>query len=477
MASQLCEDCFNYHKNSRLVKSKKKYRRVEKAMGVVLAKQVLSRQHRYEEVPCDIPTSSKAIRLPKSAFAAEPKLATMNLGSVSGVQSSAPFFSPSAANWTLRDADLVLVRYCYQNNCWSKASTAWLGELCKASHSLLLRHPQETGNKWVFGMHHWRDSCAMGFIAEEVTLPGSGITAWQPALGQDPLFFCMVETQGWTAVHYKWRSPAWQCARSGAATLPVAIRAVAAEENEGEESLLCVAAKQAFFSLPKTWLIQLAKLRGVNLSGGTSLFDMLYSVMGGLLDMQDEQLMHFLGRRMSTYAQQERFAEEFAELDEAAELLERQDQQKVKQEKQSHETLKEQASTYTQAYVAKQRDLRQQKKNGGSRSKAKVKTIRIPRFPDHDIELETARALAPPGSSLWMSRAEGNWQGHFKPFPRISRSWNRWGESEALRLVLQALWDRYCQRHGLTRSETGVVGLWPDEATASGGASSSSRAQ
>lgn len=73
----------------------------------------------------------------------------------------------------------------------------------------------------------------------------------------------MAETQGWTAVHYKWRSPAWQCVKSaGAATLPVAIRAVVAKENEGEEPLLQVVAKQAFFSLLKTWLMHMAKLRG-----------------------------------------------------------------------------------------------------------------------------------------------------------------------------------------------------------------------
>lgn len=70
-ASQLCEDCFNFQKNSRLVKAKKKYRRVEKTMGVVLAKKVLSKQHRFAEVPCDVPTQSRSVRLRKEAFAAD----------------------------------------------------------------------------------------------------------------------------------------------------------------------------------------------------------------------------------------------------------------------------------------------------------------------------------------------------------------------------------------------------------------------
>lgn len=98
------------------------------------------------------------------------------------------------------------------------------------------------------------------------------------------------------------------------------------------------------------------------MSGGTTLFDMLRSVVSGLLDMNGDAIMNYLGRRMSAYAQQDRFAEEFAELDEAAELLERQGQQKVEQEMQSHEALKEQESNLMQAHVTKQRGLRQEKK-------------------------------------------------------------------------------------------------------------------
>ena len=64
----MVEDCFNFQKNSKHVKGKKKSRRPEKCMGVVLARKVLSKQHRYGELEVDSGISSRAIGLPAAAF-------------------------------------------------------------------------------------------------------------------------------------------------------------------------------------------------------------------------------------------------------------------------------------------------------------------------------------------------------------------------------------------------------------------------
>ena len=49
-ASQADEECFRYMKNSKVIKGKRRFRRPEKAMAVVLAKQVLSKVMKYKEV-------------------------------------------------------------------------------------------------------------------------------------------------------------------------------------------------------------------------------------------------------------------------------------------------------------------------------------------------------------------------------------------------------------------------------------------
>lgn len=387
--------------------------------------------------------------------------ASMPLGKVAGVQQAPGWYSPSAANWTTRDADLELIRFLHERECWSKAKFSWLGELCAAGHSLLLKHPELTEGRWVFAMHQWRSSCVLGFVAKEVAMPGSALRGFEHDLSEQPRFLSVVETTGWVALHFKWRSPAWQlkhCPR--ASGLPICLRAFPAEPNEGEDTLLRVCAKQAFFGLGKTWLVKMAQLRVLSLPGSMSLFDMLYSVVSSVLETTGDGTMVYLNRRLAQFAQQERFSEEFAELDEAVELLEVQDQKKVKDEKKTRETMRDQEANFRQEYVKRKKELRESGKGGGGRSKRKAKVIRIPPFPDHDISLELARSLAPPSSSLWMSRAEGNWQGHYKPFPRVSRSWNRWGEAGALTQVLRELWDRHCQSTGMSRDETGVVGLW-----------------
>lgn len=47
----------------------------------------------------------------------------------------------------------------------------------------------------------------------------------------------------------------------------------------------------------------------------------------------------------------------------------------------------------------------------GAISRRKAKVIRTLRFPEQDISLELARSLAPPSSSLWMSRSGGDCRG------------------------------------------------------------------
>lgn len=359
---------------------------------------------------------------------------------------------------------MELVRFLHERRCLSKAKDAWLGGLCASGHNLLIKHPDFTEGKWVFAMYRWRSSCALGFVAKEVDMPGSALRGFEHDLSEPPRFFALVETRGWTALHFKWRSPAWQLKECpGASSLPVRLRAFPAESNEGEDTLLRVCAKQALFGLGKTWLVKLAQYRVIAMTGSMSLFDTLYAILGSVLETDGDGTMVYLNRRMADSARQQRFGEEFAELDEAAELLEVQDQKKVKEEKKARETLTEQEEIFKKEYIGKKKELRESSKSSGARSKRKVKVIRIPRFPDHDISLELARSLAPPPSALWMSRAEGTWQGHYKPYPPVSRSWNRWGEACALTQVLRELWDRHCQSTGLSREETGVVGLWGDE--------------
>eukprot|EP00974_Lingulodinium_polyedra_P109640 10607040-Lingulodinium_polyedra.AAC.1 len=44
-------------------------------------------------------------------------------------------------------------------------------------------------------------------------------------------------------------------------------------------------------------------------------------------------------------------------------------------------------------------------------------------LPAGDLPQSVLKVFAPPGGYVWEGRATGTWHGHFKPFPRVSRSW------------------------------------------------------
>lgn len=339
IASQCAEDCFNHQKNSRLVKGKKKYRRPEKTMGAPLARRVLSSVHHYSEVPCDVPTAGKAVRLKKTAFSSDVREASMDLSKVCSTTQKAPFYSPSASNWTVRDANLDLLVWCHRNNAFTSIGNAFLGAMCKGSHHLLVKHTVLTSGQWMFAVHHWSDSCCLGLPAARGRLPGSDLHYWEP----DPSAasfktFCLLDTRGWRAVHYRWRSPAWQWkASQSAISLPPAVRAFLAEDNEGEDELERVLAKRAFFGLDHAWLCMFADYKRYSLASKSSLFELLFEVVSKTLQVNAETTMIHLRCRLGAFAEDQSFCEELADLDEAAELLEKNDQSRLTEEKKAQE--------------------------------------------------------------------------------------------------------------------------------------------
>lgn len=228
ISTRAVEDCFNHQKNSRLVRSKRKYRRLEKTMGVVLAREVLERVHRYDPVPNDLPAVARAIRLPKEAFLAPAGRASLPLGKVSSTQASTPWHSSGASNWCQRDADLAMIRQAHSSSSWDRLKFAWLGCVCDGSHCLLVQPP---GDRWYFARHYWTDSAVLALPAVCKTLPETSLSCCEPdAAYECPVLLSLTEFEGWHGVRYQWHCPAWQVARSprAASEWPPAIRAFCA---------------------------------------------------------------------------------------------------------------------------------------------------------------------------------------------------------------------------------------------------------
>lgn len=80
-----------------------RFRRPEKCFGVALAKGVVDKVHRYLPISNDVPIAGKSVRLKKGCFAPDVRNASMPLKEISSTRASAPWYSPSAENWSTRD--------------------------------------------------------------------------------------------------------------------------------------------------------------------------------------------------------------------------------------------------------------------------------------------------------------------------------------------------------------------------------------
>lgn len=67
--------------------------------------------------------------------------------------------------------------------------------------------------------------------------------------------------------------------------------------------------------------------------------------------------------------------------------------------------------------------------------------------------------MLPPASYIWKGR-HGTWAGHFKPYPRVSRSWGIAGHHEAALFVIRALWAHWPRDNRLSLDDCPVEGIF-----------------
>ena len=209
-------------------------------MGVVLARQVLSKQHRYDELEVDSGISSRAVRLPGEVFQASGKSESW-IGQVVSTAPKPGWYSPAVSNHNQQQADLEVIKIAASTQSWSALSTMWLGCLCQRKHRILI-HRLGT-DKWYFAGHHWPDSAVLAWPALHGFMPGpvgpSRHQFFEPDLQvQAPELLSVSCLKDWEAISYLWRSPAWQYAHYPAAHLSMqpAVRAFPKHGHEGFSS-------------------------------------------------------------------------------------------------------------------------------------------------------------------------------------------------------------------------------------------------
>jgi hypothetical protein len=473
VSSQLCEDMFNSQKNCKLIKGKKRFMTPHKAMAAVLKKGVADKVHHYTPVPRSCSRSTRDLQIPKEAFLTKESGCSMPFNGIAGTAQKTDWYSPSADRHPVAAADLQVARDVCADEQLSLGMlrTMYLGAAMKVEHSIMVRLKGTA--QWFFALAHCPASATILWPATPGTTPAGEAEYWVPSdCAKEPTIVSVSDWGNWEGFSYTWRSPMWQYLefpRSRGRKAANAIRAFRACPTYGLQEL---AARCAFWLLPKSFLDTLAKDMGLQLRAGSTLFDTVWALCEGCLPSasKEELLQIVQGRIASTAKALSSNSEELATSEEAMEVLEQRDSKIVSKHLLEAEVQKQELQSFTEQYKVKHNKVcppavavvkaKGRVKKGQAASSSTGARHYNPIYPTGTISLADAKAMCPPGAIVWSGKGIGNWQGHFPPFPRVSRSWAKYSEPVALQLVLRDLWKNHLDVNGLGKSDCPIQGLF-----------------
>lgn len=229
--------------------------------------------------------------------------------------------------------------------------------------------------------------------------------------------------------------------------------------------------------------MRLANYANVRVLAGAELFGALMALVEGVLGCSQAEALDIMKLRMGRMAADSRWCEPLLDMDEARECLDRQDEKKAVQQQKAAKSAVEEKQVFTKCYASERRRVQatasasQSGKRAKQERRAKVPAARPTSLPcTSTIPHSEAKLYAPEGGFVWRSlTGTGAWEAHFPPYPRISRSWSRYGENESLRPCLVELWTRWCEVHAMEPSACPVAGIFEAPPAEGTSAASSSR--
>jgi hypothetical protein len=302
---------------------------------------------------------------------------------------------------------------------------------------------------------------ALGWPAKLHAGQEDGACSFMPDLGpaSKALHWLFIDDLSkWEARELHFRSPLWGCLQAGDA-LPC----ITAQASQ-PEPLLTIAARQAFWHIPKAALVKLSEHEGLAVETGWSLFSLLWNMLKKFLPgMSDEQYLGILQKRLTP---KQLGAIDMCDIDIVEDMLDKSDLEEMRKAKKEAEKDEKNLEIFTREFeemkskvTAKLQQAKrpQKKQKTSAASSASSSTSKV--LPEGELTREQVLALAPPGCHIWRSRA-GTWQINQPPHPRLARSWSKYGEREAAVLVLQGAWRQYLGARGQDISDCDIRGLF-----------------
>ena len=414
--------------------------------------------------------------MPPDAWKCPDAQMSLPFGEVVTASAAAPYYSTSASNFCQRDADLQVLRDCKARGlAFRSVSSAWLGEVFDLRFRFVFHRQGESPA----GPCTWYLP-GMSFV-------GSGVLVWELKVetvpGYDDVYFTFVPNREPTVMTFfdlsteevQACSCEWRGWLSQYVVYPRARRAwqpqVRLFKKGDTMPIRMLAAKNGFWTLPKTSVAKFAAHWGTAVDEGSTHLDLITTAVQGVLGATPEQAVEICHQRIIGLQAETLMSTEIAQLDAAIETFEYHDREQVSQEQIRAERRVTERNELAAEYKAKLRSQREALNGKGTKRKAELKYPPLP----STIPQKTAKKFLPPGAYIWRALQRSEWAAHYKPYSRVSSKWRDHGEQGALKIVLRLVWKQYLEHQGLEQNECPVKGLFDGgELSPEGGKASSS---
>ena len=361
IVQQLIEDSFNSIKKH----NGKKANTVctgNFAMASVLDDRVLTSKHRYDEVNRHVEFPERNAQLPSDANQAvlkKPKLPQhikdLDLASITGFK-DADWFSPGAPGMSAPYADLEACRAAHDVG---KLNALGERNWCRLiSKDVLIRHRDST--EWLLGVGNIDGSVGVAWPVEEL---GNGL--FQAKKGDaTSVLITILDISEWQAMPVRWVAPMHRAVMEelaaagkhvhssdnvklkGSSHYPAGIFSIAVEVTGAAVSLLRCAALQGFWTLPLTYLREIADRLGLEYPDVSLLSIIETLVKLAIPDITTEHLISILDRRGCALESELDDAEELTSLEWVTDSFDKQFADQFRAELQDAKTMKINQETF-----------------------------------------------------------------------------------------------------------------------------------
>ena len=185
-------------------------------------------------------------------------------------------------------------------------------------------------------------------------------------------------------------------------------------------------------------------------------------MLKSVLDISDEATLRIIHRRLVRSGGDDAVCSALLDMDDCTDILDRTDVEELKKQQDVEKRNGSSGNTFQLSYTAKARLVFPgPKAKPKAKATAKAKAAPLPPTFTFLTTQQEAKALLPPGASVWRARVKGGWMGHLPPDPRISSMFEDFeSQGHALKDILQRLWLQYLTFRGHDTTQCPVVGLF-----------------